>query len=79
MYEMFPRNSRGRRHRNTQLMLIITLLHTLLTCLRKLEITIPLATRRPSPVLAVVVVLKFFFSLHLLLLLLLLLLLNNCC
>ena len=61
MYEMFPRNSRGRRHRNTQLMLIITLLHTLLTCLRKLEITIPPATRRPWPVLAVVVVLKFFF------------------
>ena len=42
----------------------------------KLEITIPPATRHPSPVLAVVVVLKFF-SIHLLLLLLLLLLFIN--
>ena len=59
---MFPRNSRGRRHRNTQLMLIIFVLHTLLTCLWKLEIAIPPATlRRPSPVLAVVVEVKVFF------------------
>ena len=64
IYQMFPRNSRGRRHRDTQLMLIITLLHTLLTCLRKLEITIPPATLRPSLVLAVVVVLKFFHYIY---------------
>ena len=31
-YQMFSRNSRDRRHRNTQLMLIISVLHTLLTC-----------------------------------------------
>ena len=72
IYQMFSRNIRSRRHRNTQLMLIISVLHTLLTCLWKLEIAVPPATfLRPSPVLAVVVVVKFF-SLHLLLLLLLL-------
>ena len=75
IYQMFSRNIRSRRHRNSQLMLIVSVLNTLLTCLWKLEIAVPPATLlRPSPVLAVVVVVKFF-SLHLLLLLLLLLLL----